>query len=120
MKKLLFLAFATCSLVASAQNPKNARVNANLSYDAYYNTVMIGKPDPAQLADAQKNIDIAAKDAEVGADIKTWETLGRIYSAIGNDQVMSKQFPNCWSIVDQSLNKVIELDVKKKYKSEIK
>ena len=81
MKKLLFslLSFLLVVGVAIGQEaPDKAQKKAARAMTSYD---MDPVGNAAKLEEAKEMIDIAAADATVGADIKTWQTKGNIYAA---------------------------------------
>ncbi len=84
---LLLLAFAAPAL--SAQNPKAARTQAAVYLDAY----RTDKSKKADLRQACTQIELAAKDSELGQDPKTWRYKGEIYAAIADDERLRADFP---------------------------
>lgn len=112
---LTFFLVAAIAAVSFAQGPKMARSNAIASLSDYR---LDKKRNFKSLDEAKTNIDIAAKDAEMGADPKTWQYFGDIYLELQMDLVLSKKYTQLSGPMADAYIKMMQLDAKKKFKLE--
>jgi tetratricopeptide (TPR) repeat protein len=114
--QLLTFVLALASATALfAQGPKMARNNAIAAFQDYKLDV---KRNFKSLEEAKTNIDIAAKDAELAADPKTWLYVGDIYLALQIDAVLSQKYTGVSGPMADAYLKMMQLDAKKKFKLE--
>jgi tetratricopeptide (TPR) repeat protein len=112
---LTFLLAVVSTTAVLAQGPKMARNNAIAAFQDYKLDV---KRNFKSLEEAKTNIDIAAKDAELAADPKTWQYFGDIYFAIQVDPVVGPKYPMTTGAMADAYLKMMQLDAKKKFKME--